>query len=456
MATMDQDYSDLAFQKLSQVLNFFLDMDERTKTSLTSALGVFLTLYSLHKIELKIKELFQFILTFKLMYIILIILVMSLLIYVCIKYDWYSVCFEYLSKNFELRQLLYGSIVFLLAVSIGNQFFSFKSDDVNLSLKNTSPIELENTLNNNLNFSDFNLVEFNKKFLKIISNITRRHLNNEKLNSAELSKNKSKNSIQIDIFNDSIRLFNFLDTFFKSNNFKKNQFFNHEIGPGVVEIKTAKFENLFDIWKFLIKICFFSVLNLVFIYVLIRALMWVLIENDSQKNFDEDNISSLELNFSPTSSIDRTESIQEPELDKTSETSKKKITYVKNHPFRTSPNRISKKGLLKKYLKASNSFDGCFDLEQYEEFNFSNDKRMSNSLISIVYADFTNTKQEIPNIEIVNDIPEDRIQDEFNIEFFINWLTSDNIGEIFNLEKDIDCDLALVLNETVQNMVISE
>ncbi|RNA09101.1 hypothetical protein BpHYR1_006574 [Brachionus plicatilis] len=446
---MDQRYLDTVLDGSSKFLNFAMEMDERTITGLTSALGVVLSLYSLHRIELKIKELAQWILGLNSIYILLIILFISIIVYLLIKHDMLSKICDYLTRNFELRHLVVGSVVLLVTVAIASQFINLKP--VHTQSKLLGPIKSID----HLNLSDNQLKDFNQKFLKFLSNLSRKHLVVDKMNSSEYfrAKNKSNslplmnitktsNMSQIELFNDSLKLFTFMESFITAN-----QIQSVDLAAKQSPKDESKFESIVDLWNFMVKICIFCAINLVFIYLIIRALMWVILETSSEKSIDDDSMSGLDMNFSATSSMDKTESesIQDNE--------KKKVSYKKNCSQRTSPNRINKKILLKKAQKFSNSFDGVYDIDQgYEEVD--NLKRLSTSLISVVKVENYDPKPIVEQDDM--DVQEERIQDEFNIEFFINWLTSDDISHDFSLEKEIDCDLPSLLNNLIETNLISD
>lgn len=431
----------------SKLLNLVLDMDERTVTGLTSIFGVFLSLYSLHRIELKIKELVQWIIGLNSIYILLIILFISLIFYILIKYNIFSTISDYLAKNFELRHLVTGSVILLVTLALASQYINLKPAQY--------PVKVLNPIKSieNINLNENQLKDFSQNFLKILSSLSQKHLVENKFNKSDHAKvkNKSKTLYLLnettmsnlnlqELFDDSLKLLKFMEKFINDNEINgfyltKDQFTKQGF----------KSNKIVDLWNFMLKICIFSAINLGFIYLIIRALMWVILETSSEKNIDDDSLSGLDINFSATSLMDRTESIQSNES-----LAKKKVTYKKNFSMRTSPNRINKKILLKRAQKFSNSFDGNFDIEKDFETN-DNIKKLSTSLISVVqiqnYQSAVNeAKKILLDQDHDTDAQNERIQDEFNMEFFINWLTSDNMSKDFKLEKEIDCDLVTLLN----------
>lgn len=434
----------------SKFLNLVLDMDERTVTGLTSILGIFLSLYSLHRIELKIKELVQWMLGLNSIYILIILLFITLIVYILIKYKICSTISDYLAKNFELRHLVTGSVIMLVMLAITSQYINLKPAQT--PAKVLEPIKSIEQINLNEN----QLREFNQNFLKILSNLSRKHLVEDRVQKSDYLKarNKSKTmpllnettmsnlSLQ-ELFDDSLKLLTFIEKFIHDNQinglyFTKDQF----------PKKASKFNKIVDLWNFMVKICIFSAINLVFIYLIIRALMWVILETSPDKSIDDESLSGLELNFSASSSMDKTESARSQE-----NLVNKKVTYKKNYSMRISPNRINRKILLKKAQKFSNSFDGNFGIEQNNEIN-DNVKRLSTSLVSVVnIQNNENTINDVKKIldqDYDTDALDERIQDEFNMEFFINWLTSDNISNDFSLKKEIDCDLATLMNSLIE------
>lgn len=442
---MQNNLSDKIILGLSSSINSIFEMDEQLKSKISSVIGVLVTLYSLRKIEQKFKELVLSLISPKIFLFILLLILLIGIIHFLIETNAFTRIVKYASQNIRLEYLIFFSIVISSIFVFRYQFFVSKNRPKN---EPYTPLPITQTQDEFIEKNETISKDFNQQFLLLISNIYDKHLNPGYFGLIFDSNFNDKCFYDEEIVRkDAIDLFEFL----------KIQ---------IDEKPQDKIQSLLDFWTFMIKTGLVSILILAIIYFIIRALLWLIMENNLQSkndNFLNPNKTETETEIeieAPKFNLDTSDSSNAREEAKIENSSfsinKKRGNYIKNSSTKTSLNRISVKSRNKKAQKISSSLgdlnakQNSFDFEdsyldededvysdQFRDFYDSSD---SASISTVIDSDLSVYDAEQAY--------------ESNFDFLIKWLTNGCSSKDFDLEKQIEFDLPDMLNKSIKNMEI--
>lgn len=345
---------------ISDLINKMLDLNDSHRKKFAAIAGFFITMFSLTRLEFKLKSLSYYLLSFNLIDLLIIIFIMWIFVYLALKLSFvrrrvnpYMNLNHLLSNSsFKLSVALFViaiMIIFLISNRQQNylamkikEYKTLKQNDLALNPE-SNYISSNQAKNSSYSFNTKSFVshelyrnvskiifELNEKISAVIRNNNVCY--NKKFEFVEPSYDLDTKSL---ILNETTEL---LDYFNKTLNILESNSIQTPANDLLLQPNILKF------WKIIIKLFILSFLSLVSIYIIIRVSFWIVEKDNVYGNF---YAPSNVLVNKPDEVVRENLEIQnleeQNELNYSPGLKAQRSNYIKNTPTKSAVNRYSLK-----------------------------------------------------------------------------------------------------------------
>ena len=339
------------------LINKLLDLNDSHRKKFAAIAGFFITMFSLTRLEFKLKSLSYYLLSFNLIDLLIIIFIMWIFVYLALKLSfvrrrvnpYMNLNHLFSNSSFKLSVALFViaiMIIFLISNRQQNylamkikEYKTLKQNDLALNPE-SNYISSNQAKNSSYSFNTKSFVshelyrnvskiifDLNEKISKVIRN--NNVCFNKKFEFVEPSYDFDNKSL---ILNETNEL---LDYFNKTLNILESNAIQTPANDLLLQPNILKF------WKIIIKLFILSFLSLVSIYIIIRVSFWIVEKDNVYGNFYAP--SKILVNKPDEVVQENLEEQQQNELNYSPGLKAQRSNYIKNTPTKSAVNRYSLK-----------------------------------------------------------------------------------------------------------------